>query len=165
MTDKKEDVKEKNSPIHEKEEVKKLRQEGTKVDQKELIKQLATREIIERDYREDIIEVVFDTSPSNKRKIRAHKPNHDQMMEIMELIAISNEMQKGTVDMGLWKEVKSSYSRLPLLAAELSVDKKLDAEFWKKNLSTFGLQLFLLELITEANQSTGIPQDKMESFR
>ena len=57
------------------------------------------------------------------------------------------------------------YSKLNGLAAELSLDEKLDEEFWATKVSFATLQNFITELIRETQKGTGVPSEDMESFR
>jgi hypothetical protein len=57
------------------------------------------------------------------------------------------------------------YSQLNGLAAELSLDKKLDKEFWANDVSFATLQNFITELIKETQKGTGVSPDEMKNFR
>jgi hypothetical protein len=69
------------------EELREKISEKKKVDSKELIKQIATREILERDYKQDLLSVIFNTAPGRKRLVEARKPTPKQMTDIMRLSA------------------------------------------------------------------------------
>jgi len=57
------------------------------------------------------------------------------------------------------------YSQLNKLAADLSLDNKLDAKFWSEMVSFATLQNFITELIKETQKGTGVTAEDMESFR
>lgn len=132
--------------------------------QLELLRQLATREKLERDYDEDIIYVTFHTSPETKRTIKARKPNPEEMIDILMLSAEAAKYE-GRVDAESLKKMAEIYKKLPKLAARLSVDKNLDEEFWSKKVSFTTLQNFIFELIAATQKSTLISEEELESFR
>ena len=147
------------------ERIAKLKESSKKQDDKEIIKQVATRNILERDYVDDTVEVIFSSTPGVKRKVRARKPNFLETIDILKLSAAIGEMTSnpGTTN---WDKIEESYRRLPELAAQLCIDEKLDADFWSNKQSFAALQTFVTELVVESQQDIGgITRDDLESFR
>ncbi|RKY26035.1 MAG: hypothetical protein DRP62_00045 [Planctomycetota bacterium] len=130
----------------------------------ELLRQLATREKLERDYEEDTIFVTFYTSPETKRTIKAKKPSPQEMIDILMLSAEAAKYE-GRADPDSLAKMAEIYQKLPKLAARLSVDEKLDEEFWSKHVSFTTLQNFIFELIAATQRSTLISEEELESFR
>jgi len=130
----------------------------------DFIKQLATREKLERDYKEDTLFVTFYSSPETKRTILARKPNQEEFLKILAL-TIEAARYEGKVDDKSLTRMKDIYGGLNEMAASLSSDPKLDKEFWGKCVSFNTLQNFITELITESQKSTSVPEEELESFR
>jgi len=133
-------------------------------DIQEVVLQIATRDKLERDYQEDIIEVIFYSSPETKRKIQAKRPTQSEMMTIMRLSAEAS-IYEGRVDDKSLRKMVDIYDKLPELAESLSVDKNLDKDFWKDSVSFTTLQNFITELIKETQRGTGIPEEDIDKFR
>jgi len=149
------------------EDWKKFEQQLKQTEQKkglEFLQQLATREKLERDYKEDIIRVTFETSPETKRTILARRPTHKEMMKLIEMIVAASTMNNPT-DKESLKQLKEVYKELPKMAASLCIDKSLDEKFWSEKISWNALQNFLNELIAAAQQPTGLSKKELESFR
>jgi len=138
---------------------------GKKVtDQKQVIQQIATRSLLERDYKEDVLEVIFNTSPQTQRKILARRPTQKQMIMIMKLSAEA-AIYETKFDEKSMNKMTDIYSQLNSLAAELALDDKLDEEFWANKVSFATLQNFITELIKETQKGTGVSPDEMKKFR
>jgi hypothetical protein len=133
-------------------------------DVQDIIKQIATRDKLERDYEEDILQVTFNSSPETKRTIKAKRPTQKEMITIMRLSAEA-AIYEGRMDAESLNKMLGIYERLPELAASLVVDKKLDTKFWTEKVSFSALQNFITELIRETQKGTGIPEEEMKSFR
>jgi hypothetical protein len=133
-------------------------------DVQEVIKQIATRDRLERDYEEDILQVTFNTSPETKRAIKAKRPTQKEMMTIMRLSAEA-AIYEGKMDPSSLDKMVSIYEKLPELASTLVVDKKLDVKFWTEKVSFATLQNFITELIKETQKGTGIQEEELKSFR
>jgi len=129
----------------------------------EFLQQLATREKLERDYKEDIIRVTFETSPETKRTILARRPTHKEMIKLIDMVVAASAMEQPT-DRESLKKLASVYRELPKMAASLCIDKQLDEKFWSEKVSWNALQNFLNELIAAA-QSPGLTKEELESFR
>jgi len=129
----------------------------------EFLQQLATREKLERDYKEDIIRVTFETSPETKRTVLARRPTHKEMIKIIEMVVAASSMETPTDKEGL-KKLAEVYKELPKMAAMLCIDKKLDEKFWSEKVSLNALQNFLNEVIAAA-QAPGLTKEELESFR
>ena len=143
-----------------KELIEKTDKKPTKVD---FAKQLATRQLLERDYDEDKIYVTFNSSPETKRTILARKPNQEEFIKLLEL-TIQASRYSGKMDEKSLSELKVIFADLHTMAADLSVDKGLDMEFWKTKVSYETLQNFIAELIN-ASQNPNIKESDMKSFR
>jgi hypothetical protein len=150
-----------------KEDFKKLRKEIDKKkgsDKQAVIQQIATRNLLERDYKEDVLEVVFYTSPQTQRKLQARRPTQKQMILIMKLSAEA-ALYETRLDEKSVAKMTDIYAQLNKLAAELSLDEKLDAKFWAEKVSFATLQNFITELIKETQKGTGVSPEEMKNFR
>ena len=134
------------------------------VDVQEVLKQIATRDKLERDYEEDILQVTFNSSPETKRTIKAKRPTQKEMLTIMRLSAEA-AIYEGKMDSDSLNKMLGIYEKLPELAASLVVDKKLDTKFWTEKVSFASLQNFITELIKETQKGTGISDEDLKSFR
>lgn len=141
---------------------KKIKNKET-VDKDEFKKQIATRDKLERDYKEDSLYVSFDSSPETRRTILARRPNQKEFLNILSL-SIEAARYEGKLDPESLARMKELYANLHSVAANLSVDKNLDEEFWSEYVSFSTLQNFIGELIIES-QRGGITEDDMKSFR
>jgi len=142
------------------EETKKIK----KVDTESIIREASTRERLERDYNEDIINVTFFTSPQTRRMVKAKRPTQKEMLAIMKLSAEA-AIYEGKVDAKSLERMTSIYEQLPELAANLSLDKKLNTEFWTEKVSFATLSNFITELIKETQKGTDVSQEDLKSFR
>jgi len=133
-------------------------------DKEEIIRQIATRDKLERDYKEDLLEVTFNSSPETKRMIKAKRPTQKQMMTIMRLSAEA-AIYEGRMDTKSLQKMVDIYDKLPELAAELVVDKNLNKQFWTDKISFATLQNFITEVIKETQKGTGVTADDLDSFR
>ena len=150
-----------------KEDFDKLRKEikkGKGADQQQIIQQIATRTLLERDYQEDVLNVVFYTSPQTQRKLQARRPTQKQMIMIMKLSAEA-ALYESKYDEKSIAKMTEIYSQLNSLAADLTLDAKLDKEFWASKVSFATLQNFITELIKETQKGTGVTPDEMKNFR
>ena len=147
------------------EEIKKLRK-GIKGDEKDkmaVIKQIATRDKLERDYMEDLLSVEFQSSSETRRMIKAKRPTQTEMMTIMKLSAEAS-IYEGKMDPDSLKRMVDIYDQLPKLASTLSTDAKLDEKFWKERVSFTTLQNFITELI-KVTQQGPVSEEEMSGFR
>lgn len=135
-----------------------------KTDTVKFIKQIATRDKLERDYQEDLLEVSFYSSPETQRMIKSRRPTQKEMIMIMRLSAEA-AIYEGRLDEKSLNKMVEIYDNLPKLAAKLSVDKKLDEKFWTESISFSTLQNFITELIKETQKGTGISQEDLKTFR
>lgn len=133
------------------------------VDKESIIRQIATRDKLERDYKEDLLSVDFYSSPETKRMIKAKRPTQTEMMTIMRLSAEA-AIYEGKMDPQSLQRMVDIYDRLPKLAASLSTDKNLDETFWKTKVSFSTLQNFITELIRVTQQGP-MSEEDMKSFR
>ena len=132
-------------------------------DKETVIRQIATRDKLERDYKEDLLSVDFYSSPETKRMIKAKRPTQTEMMTIMRLSAEA-AIYEGKMDPQSLQRMVDIYDKLPKLAASLATDKHLDEVFWKTKVSFSTLQNFITELIRVTQQGPMAEED-MESFR
>ncbi len=159
-----EDTKNENTPPKDFDDLKRKikKKEGT--DREAVIKQIATRDKLERDYQEDILSVTFESSPETKRMIKAKKPTQQEMMMIMRLSAEA-AIYEGKMDNESLQKMVEIYEKLPELAATLSLDASLNIEFWKEKISFSTLQSFITELIRETQRGSGVTSDELKKFR
>jgi len=149
-----------------KEDFDKLREDVTKKkggDKQKIIQQIATRDKLERDYKEDLLSVDFQSSPETKRMIKAKRPTQTEMMTIMRLSAEA-AIYEGKMDPQSLQRMVDIYDKLPKLAAVLATDKNLDEAFWKTKVSFSTLQNFITELIRVTQQGP-MSEEDMKSFR
>lgn len=132
-------------------------------DVSKIIKQIATRDKLERDYKEDLLDVEFYSSPETKRTVKARRPTQEEMISILRL-STEATIYEGRMDEKSISRMLSVYDQLPKIAAKLSVDTNLNEEFWKTKISFFALQSFITELI-KTNQAAPVSDADMQSFR
>jgi hypothetical protein len=128
-----------------------------------IIKQVATRDKLERDYFEDLLEVEFYTSPETKRMVKARRPTQKQMLLIMTLSMQAAIFEKLNSEDSI-KKMTEIYGQLSGLAATLCDDKKLNEEFWSDKVSFTTLQNFIGELIRVTQQGP-VGEKELDSFR
>ena len=158
------DTKKKIDP---KEEFAKIREKSKKLDGKKQddVRQLiSTRTKIEGYYDDDLIKVTFNTSPETRRTILAKKPTNKEMITIMKLSAQAAKYE-GSADPDSLVKMVEIYEQLSGIADKLSLDDKLDEEFWNEKVSFSTLQNFITELITESQKGTGVTEDELKKFR
>ncbi|MEA2092132.1 MAG: hypothetical protein U9O83_07195 [Campylobacterota bacterium] len=158
-----EEQKKEETPKEKMEKLKKDVSKKTKKNTQAAIHQVATRDKLERDYKEDLLEVEFYSSSETKRMVKAKRPTQEEMMTIMRLSAEAS-IYEGKMDSKSLQRMVDIYDKLPQLAATLTVDNNLDGKFWKKNVSFNTLQGFITELIRVTQQGP-MSGDEMESFR
>ena len=146
------------------EEFKKKVDKEEKIDKRELIDLVATRELLERDYKEDTLEVIFSSSPSTRRKIISHKPTPEQMTKMMRLNAEALIYETKPTNPKIVEELTSVYDKFAELAANLTIDKKLDKEFWNTKVTTYALNSFINELMTVVIQGP-LSESELSKFR
>ena len=129
-----------------------------------IVKQVATREKLERDYLEDLLEVVFFSSPETKRMVKTRRPTQTEMILIMKLSAQASILE-GRTDAKSLEKIVEVYEELPKMAGRLAVDKKLNEDFWKNKISFTTLQNFITELIKETQKGSGVSSEDLDSFR
>jgi len=153
--------------LEEKKKLDMLRKQKEKKEKEEIIKQLATRAKLERDYYEDTVYVTFYTSPETKRTVLARRPSHSEMLTIMQL-SVEASKYEGRLDIDAQEKMIGIYEKLPKLAAKLTVDETLDEKFWTEIVSFSTLQNFIGELILETQKGTGpgsLKPEELQSFR
>jgi len=131
-------------------------------DMESIIKQVATRDKLERDYMEDLLEVEFQSSPETKRMVKARRPTQKQMLLIMTLSLQASVYEKLNSEQAIQK-MTEIYGQLSNLAATLCVDKSLDEGFWSEKVSFNTLQNFISELI-KVTQEGPIKNEEMKKF-
>jgi len=130
----------------------------------EAIKQLATRNKLERDFKEDLLQITFKTSPETERTVLSRRPTHSQLVEILKIMT-SAAMIDRINDPEKLEQITSDYARLPKIAAELSADKSLNEKFWADTSSSMALQNFLNAVIARSMEPIGVSAKEMKSFR
>ena len=138
-----------------------VKKEGNELEN--VIRQVATRDKLERDYYEDLLEVQFFTAPGIKRMIKARRPTQKQMLLIMTLSMQAAIFEKLESEEAI-KKMTDIYSQLSNLAATLCEDKKLDEKFWSEKVSFTTLQNFISELIRVTQQGP-ISEAELDKFR
>ena len=126
--------------------------------------QLATREKLERDYLEDIIQVTFESSPGVNRMVESRRPNNEEYIELLKLGMQLTRLSSTIDDSGI-EELSNIMRRLGTIAATLTIDSKLDEEFWNKKVSSIALQNFINGLMTASQTGFGITESEFKSFR
>jgi preprotein translocase subunit Sss1 len=135
------------------------------INKEDVVKQFATREKLERDFKEDKIIVTFNSSPETRRSVLARKPNQKEFIDILDL-SVQASRFSGKGDIESLEKLKTIYSNLNKIAAGLCIDKSLNAEFWQSSVSFATLQNFISELINASQQpSGGITESDLKSFR
>jgi methylphosphotriester-DNA--protein-cysteine methyltransferase len=134
-----------------------------KVDVESIIKQVTTRDKLERDYFEDLLEVAFNTAPGIKRMVKARRPTQKQMLMIMTLSLQASIYEKLSNEQAITK-MTEIYGQLSNLAATLCEDKKLNEEFWSERVSFTTLQNFISELI-RITQMGPVSDKELDNFR
>ena len=132
-------------------------------DVESIIKQVATRDKLERDYFEDLLEVPFTTAPGIKRMVKARRPTQKQMLMIMTLSLQASIYEKLSNEQAITK-MTDIYGQLSNLAATLCEDKKLDEKFWSECISFTTLQNFISELIRMTQQGP-VSSEEISNFR
>lgn len=130
----------------------------------ETVKLIATRDKLERDYKEDLLTVNFNTSLETTRSVQSKRPTQKEMMMIMRLSAEA-AIYEGKMDAESLKRMVDIYEKLPTLAADLCVDKKLTKDFWTNSVSFSTLQNFITEVIGVTQRGTGVTAEEIDSFR
>jgi hypothetical protein len=156
-------VDEKNPLEQEAEKLKQKVEKKEQGDLQQILKQIATRDKLERDYKEDLLNVEFYSSPETRRCVKARRPTQEEMISIMRL-STEAAIYEGKMDQKSIQRMLDVYDQLPKIAAKLSVDTQLNEEFWKNKISFFSLQSFITELI-KASQAAPITETEMKSFR
>ena len=174
MTDKKEEpTKAKQDQLSGKEEAEKQRQlaklkENIKDDDVSKFKQaqklVATRDRLERDYKEDVLKVTFKTSSETYRTLEARKPTNKEMSVIMSLAASALKAQASNKPDDLLK-LKEVFTLLAGIASNLSVDKTMDQDFWDNNVGSDTLSNFINGIVITTQRGSGISPDEMKKFR
>jgi hypothetical protein len=133
--------------------------------QEDFIKQLVTRDKLERDFKEDKIYVTFNSSFETRRTVLARRPTQKEFIDILSLsIQAANFEGKGDTESLL--KLSEIYGDLPKIAANLCVDKNLNEDFWTNCVSFITLQNFISELVTASQKPLGgLTEEDMKSFR
>jgi hypothetical protein len=136
------------------------------VNAEEYVQSLATREKLERDFIEDKVYITFNSSPETRRTIIARRPTQKEFLEILNL-SIQAAKYEGKGDPESLEQLIKISSNLNKIAANLCVDKRLDADFWQNFTSFSTLQNFIAEIINSSNKpSIGkVSEEEMKSFR
>ena len=135
------------------------------VDYKEMITQLATRDILEDDYKKEILDVVFQSTPGVNRKIKVKRPTAEQITEMMKLSAEAALYETRLADNPkIAERILGIYEKMSEIAARLCVDKQLNKEFWFKSTSGYALNSIIAEIGAIARQGP-LSEAEMKKFR
>ena len=132
--------------------------------QKDFIQQIATRELLEREFAKDTMLVTFNINKDKKVTIEAKKPTPKEVLEIMKF-SIRASKYEGKTDVKSLEEMVSIYEELPKIAAEYSLDPKMDEKWWNEKAKFEGMMNYVVALIMQSQRSGGIPEHQIESFR
>lgn len=146
------------------EKLKKKVDEGKSKKDEDFARQIATRELLERDFNEDFLKVSFNTSPDTRRAVLAKKPNQEEFLKILKLSIEASNLESSSTDEAN-KRLMDVYKDLNKIAADLSVDKHLDEKFWSTKVSFETLQNFISELILSFQQGNRVSEEDLKSFR
>jgi len=130
----------------------------------EFMKELATRDKLERDFKEDIMYVTFETSPETKRTVLTRRPTHSEMLELIRLLITVSKFGGEAMTEDDFKKFEDAYEKLPKIAASLCVKPTLDEKFWSQVATWDALQSFI-NAVLSAGQSPRISEQEMKSFR
>ena len=155
---------EEKNPKEQMDKLKKKIDEGKSKKDEDFARQIATRELLERDFNEDFLKVSFNTSPDTRRAVLAKKPNQEEFLKILKLSIEASNLEASNAEESN-KRLLEVYGDLNKIAAELSVDKHLDEEFWKSKVSFETLQNFISELILSFQSGNRVPEEDLKSFR
>ena len=131
---------------------------------KEAQKLIATRDRLERDYKEDVLKVTFKTSTETYRTIESRKPTNKEMSIILSLAASALKAQASNTPEDLLK-LKEVFTLIAGIAASLAVDKTLDQEFWDNNVGSDTLSNFVNGIVIATQRGSGVSPDEMKKFR
>jgi len=151
-----------------KDDFKKSVTKSKEVDKVDFARQIATRAKLERDYKEDLINVTYFTSPGVERTVIARRPTPEEFCEMLNLAIQATKAEKNPDDVTSLEELISIYQdRFPKLATKITIDKTLNEEFWKKNVSVMSLSNFINSLMNASQQMSigGVTKTEMEKFR
>ena len=152
------------NPKNQMEKLKKKIDDGKSKKDEDFARQIATRELLERDFNEDFLKVSFNTSPDTRRAVLAKKPNQEEFLKILKLSIEASNLESSNAEESN-KRLLEVYGDLNKIAAELSVDKHLDEEFWSSKVSFETLQNFISELILSFQSGNRVPEEDIKSFR
>jgi len=100
------------------------------VNTEDFVQNLATREKLERDFKEDKVYITFFSSPETRRTVIARRPTQKEFLEILNL-SIQAAKYEGKGDPESLEQLIKISSGLNKIAANLCTDKSLDADFWQ----------------------------------
>ena len=133
--------------------------------QKDFIQQIATRELLEREFAKDTMLVTFNINKDKKVTIEAKKPTPKEVLEIMKF-SIRASKYEGKTDVKSLEEMVSIYEELPKIAAEYSLDPKMDEKWWNEKAKFEGMMNYVVALIMQTQQGGGnLPESQVATFR
>jgi hypothetical protein len=159
-------VEEQLTPVQERfKEIEDAQKKEAEKKQTDFLKQLVTRDKLERDFKEDKIYVTFNSSPETRRTVLARRPNQKEFIDILSLsIQAANFEGKG--DTESLEKLSDIYTGLPKIAANLCIDKNLNTDFWTNYVSFITLQNFIGELVAASQKPLGgLTEEDLKSFR
>jgi hypothetical protein len=145
-----------------KEDAMKLISEDKTTKMTDVSRQIATRDLLERDFKEGILRIPFKTSSDTNRVIKAYRPNQKQMIIMMKLTAEAM-LYDNTSDPKNLSKMVNIYEQLPKLAEELSVDKKFNQTFWET--APVDVLMGFVMAVMAISQTGGLESSELDSFR
>ena len=136
------------------------------VNTEEYVKNIATREKLERDFIEDKIYINFNSSPETRRTVIARRPTQKEFLEILNL-TIQAAKYEGKGNMESLEKLMEISTHLNKIAASLCVDKSLNEDFWQNKVSFTTLQNFIAEIINSSQKPSigSVGEEELKSFR
>jgi threonine synthase len=122
---------------------------------------LATRELLEKDYKEDTFYVEFRTASGKLYKTKATKPSNNESSKILRL-AISAAKAEGSDDPEDLLKIQKIQDDLAQIAGKLALDESLNEDFWANNVSSQTLINFVVGIVTS---SQGVSDEELRKFR
>ena len=120
--------------------------------------------MLEREFAKDTMLVTFNINKDKKVTIEAKKPTPKEVLEIMKF-SIRASKYEGKTDTKSLEEMVSIYEELPKIAAEYSLDPKMDEKWWNEKAKFEGMMNFVMATILAVQSGGNIPDKQISSFR
>ena len=122
---------------------------------------LATRKLLEEDYKKDTFFAEFETSSGKFVKVEVTKPSTGDSKKIVELSIAAQSVENSDDPDDLLK-TQEIQQNLADMAGKLSIDKDLDSEFWYNCVSSQTLVNFVVGIVIS---SQGASDEELRNFR